>query len=171
LPALWPYSLFCGKSNAPEVGICNSILGWKTAPGSSWDQGLNAMEVTSLIDHVKTTPGTGITTEWGLSLHLKCNDFSMLFDMGASGHFINNAAALGVDIHSVDLAALSHGHYDPGGGLRTFLAANSKSVVYMGKGADADLYAKLFGLKRYVGLQKEILHFYEDRIRFFGSTH
>jgi 7,8-dihydropterin-6-yl-methyl-4-(beta-D-ribofuranosyl)aminobenzene 5'-phosphate synthase len=127
------------------------------------------MEVISLIDHVKTTPGTGITTEWGLSLHLKCDDFSMLFDMGASGHFMNNAAALGVDIHSVDLAALSHGHYDHGGGLRSFLAANSKAVVYMGKGADADLYAKLFGLKRYVGLQKEVLHFYKDRIRFLDQ--
>jgi 7,8-dihydropterin-6-yl-methyl-4-(beta-D-ribofuranosyl)aminobenzene 5'-phosphate synthase len=127
------------------------------------------MEVTSLIDHVKTTPGAGITTEWGLSLHLKCNDFSMLFDMGSSGHFIHNAAALGIDIHSVEVAVLSHGHYDHGGGLRSFLAANSKSVVYMGKGADADLYAKLFGLKRYVGLQKEVLHFYKDRIRFLDE--
>lgn len=31
------------------------------------------MEITSLIDHVKTTTGTAITTEWGLSLHLKRN--------------------------------------------------------------------------------------------------
>lgn len=124
------------------------------------------MEITSLIDHVKTTTGTAITTEWGLSLHLKRNDFSMLFDMGSSGHFMDNAAALGIDIYSVDLAVLSHGHYDHGGGLRNFFAANSKTVVYMGKGADAELYAKLFGLKRYVGLEKEVLHLYKDRIRF-----
>jgi len=124
------------------------------------------MEITSLIDHLKKTTGTAITTEWGLSLHLKRNDFSMLFDMGSSGHFMDNAAALGIDIYSVDLAVLSHGHYDHGGGLRYFFAANSKTVVYMGKGADAELYAKLFGLKKYVGLEKEILHLYKDRIRF-----
>jgi metal-dependent hydrolase (beta-lactamase superfamily II) len=96
------------------------------------------MEVTSLIDHLKTTTGTGITTEWGLSLHLQCSDFSMLFDMGPSGHFMDNAAARGIDIHSVDLAVLPHGHHDHGGGLRSFLVANSKAVVYMGKGADAE---------------------------------
>jgi len=83
----------------------------------------------------------------------------MLFDMGSSGHFIDNAVALGIDIHSVDLAVLSHGHYDHGGGLRSFLTANSKASVYMGKGADGDLYAKLFRLKRYVGLEKEVLDF------------
>lgn len=128
------------------------------------------MEITSLIDHVKTTTGTAITTEWGLSLHLKCNEFSMLFDMGSSGHFIDNAAALGIDIQSVDLAVLSHGHFDHGGGLRSFLVANSKAVVHMRRGADADLYAKLFGFKRYVGLEKEVLSVYKDRIRFFDQS-
>lgn len=128
------------------------------------------MEVTSLIDHVKTGPKNGITTEWGLSLHVKSDDFSMLFDMGSSGHFIDNAAALGIDIQSVDLAVLSHGHFDHGGGLRSFLVANSKAVVHMRRGADADLYAKLFGFKRYVGLEKEVLSLYKDRIRFLDQS-
>lgn len=128
------------------------------------------MEVTSLIDHDKTRTGTGITTEWGLSLHVKCDDFSLLFDMGSSGRFMGNATALGIDIKSVELAVLSHGHYDHGGGLRGFLTANSKAVVYMGKGADADLYAKLFGFKRYVGLEKDIFRVYKDRIRFLDET-
>jgi 7,8-dihydropterin-6-yl-methyl-4-(beta-D-ribofuranosyl)aminobenzene 5'-phosphate synthase len=128
------------------------------------------MEVTSLVDHVKTTTGTGITTEWGLSLHVKCDDFSILFDTGSSGHFMDNATALGINIKSVEFAVLSHGHFDHGGGLRSFLTANSKAVVYMGKGADADLYAKLLGFKRYVGLEKEIFRLYGDRIRFLDET-
>src|SRR6516162_7416160 len=107
------------------------------------------MEVTSLIDHVKARAEKAITTEWGLSFHVKSNDFSILFDMGSSRHFMDNASALDVDVKSVELAVLSHGHYDHGGGLRSFLTANSRAVVYMGKGADADLYAKLFGFKRY----------------------
>jgi 7,8-dihydropterin-6-yl-methyl-4-(beta-D-ribofuranosyl)aminobenzene 5'-phosphate synthase len=127
------------------------------------------MEVTSLVDHVKTT-GTGVGTEWGLSLHVKCNGFSILFDTGSSGRFLDNATALGIDIESVELAVLSHGHYDHGGGLRSFLSANSKAVVYMGKGADADFYAKLFGFKRYVGLEKEVFCLYPDRIRFLNAT-
>lgn len=128
------------------------------------------MEVTSLIDHTKTGPKNRITTEWGLSLHVKCNDFSILFDMGSSGRFIDNAAALGIDIQSVELSVLSHGHFDHGGGLRSFLVRNSKAVVHMGRGADADLYAKLLGFKRYVGLEKEALHLYKDRIRFLDHT-
>jgi 7,8-dihydropterin-6-yl-methyl-4-(beta-D-ribofuranosyl)aminobenzene 5'-phosphate synthase len=128
------------------------------------------MEVTSLVDHVKTTGSTGVATEWGLSLHVKCAGFSILFDTGSSGHFLDNATALGIDIESVELAVLSHGHYDHGGGLRSFLNANSKAVVYMGKGADADLYAKLFGFKRYVGLEKEVFRLYPERLRFLDET-
>ena len=128
------------------------------------------MEVTSLIDHAKIGRKNGITTECGLSLHVKSDDFSMLFDMGSSGHFIDNAAALGIDIQSVDLAVLSHGHFDHGGVLRSFLVANSKAVVHMRRGADADLYAKLFGFKRYVGLEKEVLSLYKDRIRFLDQS-
>src|SRR5256884_5082036 len=113
------------------------MLGWNTKPCSPRDQRSNSMEITPPNDHVKTTPGTAITTEWGLSLPLKRNNVSMLFDMASSGHFMDNAAALAIDIYSVDLAVLSHGHCDHGGGLRNFFAANSKAVVYMGKGADA----------------------------------
>jgi 7,8-dihydropterin-6-yl-methyl-4-(beta-D-ribofuranosyl)aminobenzene 5'-phosphate synthase len=128
------------------------------------------MEVTSLVDHVRRRIGARITTEWGLSLHVKCGDLSILFDMGSSGRFVDNAAALGINIKSVEFAVLSHGHYDHGGGLGSFLTANSNAVVYMGRGADADLYARAFGLKRYVGLDKEIFRVYLDRIRFLDET-
>jgi 7,8-dihydropterin-6-yl-methyl-4-(beta-D-ribofuranosyl)aminobenzene 5'-phosphate synthase len=94
----------------------------------------------------------------------------MLFDMGSSGRFVENANALGISMEFVDLAVLSHGHYDHGGGLRSFLTANPKAIVYMGKGADADVYANLFGFKRYVGLDKEIFRLYRDRIRFLDET-
>jgi 7,8-dihydropterin-6-yl-methyl-4-(beta-D-ribofuranosyl)aminobenzene 5'-phosphate synthase len=87
-----------------------------------------------------------------------------------SGRFVENATALGINIKSVDLAVLSHGHYDHGGGLRRSLAANSKAFVYVGKGADADQYGKLFGFKKYVGLEKEIFRLYRDRIRFLDET-
>jgi 7,8-dihydropterin-6-yl-methyl-4-(beta-D-ribofuranosyl)aminobenzene 5'-phosphate synthase len=83
---------------------------------------------------------------------------------------MDNAVALGIDIGRVEFAVLSHGHFDHGGGLRTLLSANSDVLVYMGRGADAGLYARLFGFERFVGLEREILRLYRDRIRFLDET-
>jgi len=93
------------------------------------------MEITSLTDHVKTTTGTAITTEWGLSLHLKRNNVSMLFDMASSGHFMDNAAALGIDIYSVDLAVLSHGTTTMAAVCETFLLQTRRLLCTWGRGS------------------------------------
>jgi len=59
--------------------------------------------------------------EHGLSLYIttKTNK-KILFDTGQSDIFLKNAATLGIDIDSVDVVVLSHGHWDHGNGL-TFL--------------------------------------------------
>jgi len=101
---------------------------------------------------------------------VNCGEFSLLFDTGSSGRFINNAVALGIDIGSVELAVISHGHFDHAGGLRSLFSANPDVLVYMGRGADADLYARLFWFKRFVGLEKDVIPLYRDRIRFLDET-
>ena len=70
-------------------------------------------------------------SEHGLSLLLSWEGHSLLFDMGASSLFLKNAARLGADVAGVEAAALSHGHYDHGGGLRAFLAHNAHAPVYV----------------------------------------
>lgn len=70
-------------------------------------------------------------SEHGLSLLLTWQEHSLLFDMGASSLFLKNAARLGADVAGVEAAALSHGHYDHGGGLRAFLAHNAHAPVYV----------------------------------------
>ena len=70
-------------------------------------------------------------SEHGLSLLLSWEGHSLLFDMGASALFLKNAARLGADVAGVEAAALSHGHYDHGGGLRAFLAHNAHAPVYI----------------------------------------
>ena len=45
----------------------------------------------------------------------------ILFDTGPTAMITRNAAALGVDIGSVDRIVLSHGHYDHTGGLQEVL--------------------------------------------------
>ena len=44
----------------------------------------------------------------------------ILLDSGASPLFIQNAAALGIDLSRVNLAVLSHAHYDHANGFEAF---------------------------------------------------
>jgi 7,8-dihydropterin-6-yl-methyl-4-(beta-D-ribofuranosyl)aminobenzene 5'-phosphate synthase len=57
----------------------------------------------------------------GLSLYIETGGRKVLFDMGADGLFTENASKMGVDLASVDVAFISHGHSDHGGGLKAFL--------------------------------------------------
>ena len=68
----------------------------------------------------------------GLSLYIETPKHRILFDMGPDGEsLLKNAAALGVDLAGVDIAILSHGHYDHGGGLAAFLSVNNTASVYI----------------------------------------
>ncbi len=58
--------------------------------------------------------------EHGLSLHIETKGHRLLFDVGASGLFLENARKMGVVISDVDTLVISHGHYDHGGGLGAF---------------------------------------------------
>ena len=60
-----------------------------------------------------------------------------------------NAEKLGIDLSCVDLAVLSHGHYDHGGGLGAFLEANQKAPVYVHTDAFGQYYN---GTEKYIGL-------------------
>ena len=42
------------------------------------------------------------------------NGINILFDMGQSGLFVSNAVRLGINLANVDMAVISHGHYDHG---------------------------------------------------------
>jgi len=76
-----------------------------------------------------------ISSEHGLSLYLETGGRKLLFDMGKTDLFLENAAKLGVRVDRVDLAVVSHGHYDHGGGLSAFLNANRNAMVYIRKQA------------------------------------
>lgn len=70
-----------------------------------------------------------LETEHGLSILLETEQHRILLDTGASGLFLRNADQLGIDLSTVDVVFLSHGHNDHAGGLRHFLQLNDKAKV------------------------------------------
>ena len=103
------------------------------------------MKITALTEN---TAACGLPVEHGLSLFIEQDGRALLFDMGQTDLFAQNAARLGVDLAAVDIAVLSHGHYDHGGGLRRFLELNQKAPVYISRHA----FEPHFNGERYIGL-------------------
>lgn len=117
------------------------------------------MKITALLEN--TTQRDGMETEHGLSLYIETKKHRILFDMGQSDLFAKNAEKLGIDLSKVDLAVLSHGHYDHGGGLRKFLEINATAPVYIHKDAFLPHYN---GREKYIGLDVTLQN--HPRIRF-----
>ena len=69
--------------------------------------------------------------EHGLSLFVETENRRILFDMGQTDRFAENAARMHVPLETAELAVLSHGHYDHGGGLKRFLQLNRYAPVYV----------------------------------------
>ena len=105
------------------------------------------MKIVSLVEN--TIANESLGCEHGLSLYIETNNHKILFDMGQSDLFAENAKKLGIDLTQVDIAILSHGHYDHGGGLAKFLEINAKASVYISKHAFGKHYN---GTEKYIGL-------------------
>lgn len=82
-------------------------------------------------------------SEHGLSLYIETDSHKILFDSGQTDVFIKNAALLGVDLSKIDIAILSHGHYDHGGGFERFLEINQTASIYINENAVLDNAAKV----------------------------
>lgn len=108
------------------------------------------MRVTVLMENC--TPSSRLAARHGLSLWLELADGRrVLFDMGPDDAFLANARTLGVDVTTVDLAVLSHGHYDHGG-LRAFLDACART------GRDVPVYVREHAFEEHVSGTPERHH-------------
>ena len=89
------------------------------------------MKITALAENTSARHDLG--SEHGLSLFIETAGIRLLFDMGQSALFAENARKLGVGLASAELAVLSHGHYDHGSGLPVFLEINDRAPVFLSR--------------------------------------
>ncbi len=87
------------------------------------------MIIKTLVEDTSCSPL--LKHEHGFSIYIETIHNKILFDLGASDLFLENARKMNVNIKDVDFAFISHGHYDHGGGLKTFLQENDKATVYL----------------------------------------
>lgn len=113
------------------------------------------MLIKTLVEN--TTRDAAFGCQHGLSLYVETNKHRILFDMGADDLFAKNAEKMGVDLPAVDVAFISHGHSDHGGGLKAFLQLNSKACVYANAKAFEPRYARRQGgLLGFIGLDESL---------------
>ena len=96
----------------------------------------------------------GFLGEWGLSILVETDDFSLLFDTGQSISAGYNADILGVDLGRTSKIILSHGHFDHTGGLRQALRKMRKEIEII---AHPDIWAAKYiqrkgQTERYIGI-------------------
>ena len=102
--------------------------------------------------------------EWGLSILIQHNGQNILVDTGASNLFAKNIKLQGFDLKDVDCAMLSHAHYDHSGGMGKFFKENQTAKFYVSADAKNDCYSKVGFFYKYIGIPKNILKKYSDRI-------
>ena len=135
----------------PKYVMRFMLGGLWVCPISVWREGV-AMRIVTLIEN--TSCQASLCCEHGLSLYIETGKHRILFDAGQTGAFADNAEKLGIDLRTVDLAVLSHGHYDHGGGLKRFLEINHTAPVYLSRNAFGAYYN---GTQKYIGLDSAIV--------------
>ena len=121
------------------------------------------IRVICLAENTAAAPTFG--AEHGLSLYIETASRRILFDMGQSGLFADNAALLGVSLSAIDTAIVSHGHYDHSGGLRTFLSHNDTAPIYISRHA----FEPHYNGEKYIGVDTALQT--NERLRVTDGTH
>jgi 7,8-dihydropterin-6-yl-methyl-4-(beta-D-ribofuranosyl)aminobenzene 5'-phosphate synthase len=128
------------------------------------------MRITTLIENTRLPERQDLQVEYGLSLHMDLGDRQILFDTGATGAFCDNAERLGIRIQDVDLAILSHRHFDHGGGLARFLETNQKAKVVLRRAPEREYTFRAWGvIHKAIGVDKSLFQRYGKRFEFVDA--
>ena len=108
----------------------------------------------------------GLACEHGLSLHLAYGSLRILLDFGQSDAFMRNADALGIDLAQVDLAVLSHAHYDHANGMDAFFARNTHAPLCLSAACAETCWSTKGGTAEahYIGMRAGLLAEFSKRL-------
>lgn len=120
---------------------------------------------------IENTAADGLLDEHGLSVYLDYRQpdgrkLGLLLDFGQSDAFARNAQALGVDLARVDMAVLSHAHYDHADGMDAFCAANDHAPLYLSEACAEDCWSTKGGTAEahYIGIRPGMLASHRGRL-------
>ncbi|MHC1631506.1 MAG: MBL fold metallo-hydrolase [Methanotrichaceae archaeon] len=106
----------------------------------------------------------GILGEHGFSVYVETADLKLIFDTGQTFTAVQNADVLGIDLKGLPIA-LSHGHYDHTGGLKSVLNKTGPTAIYCHPDVFAPKYSRRNEL-RYIGIPYTIEKLEESGARF-----
>ncbi|MDE6950266.1 MAG: MBL fold metallo-hydrolase [Lachnospiraceae bacterium] len=116
------------------------------------------MQIAVLVDN---NTADALQAEWGLSLYIEYEGHTILLDAGTTGIFADNAKALGTPVENIELAVLSHAHYDHGDGLERFFEENKKAKCYIRSCCGEDCYDRK--KDKYIGIKAGLFKTYGER--------
>ncbi len=127
----------------------------------------NQVKLTLLCDnHIERSD---LLAEHGLSFLIEIGKTNILFDTGQGLTIKHNAKKLNIDLNSVDMIILSHGHYDHTGGLKEVLQNKSEVKIYAHPDIFKPKYKKLkTGKMKYIGYPQVLLK--RNRSNFIFNT-
>jgi len=93
------------------------------------DIGSDSVEINILVDN---NPNSDLKSPWGVSLYIKTQNLSILFDAGPDPNALKeNSEKLNLDLNNLDLAVISHEHGDHVRGLEYVSKVNKNLTVFV----------------------------------------
>lgn len=123
----------------------------------------NSCSVTILTENTQVE---GLSCEHGLSALVQYGTTRILLDFGQSDAFARNADALGIDLATVDVAVLSHAHYDHADGMGAFFERNEQAPLYLSEACQETCWSTKGGTAEahYIGIKPGLLERYQERL-------
>ncbi|MFI3248887.1 MAG: MBL fold metallo-hydrolase [Rikenellaceae bacterium] len=111
-----------------------------------------------------------IKSEHGLSIYIEFDGLKILCDMGASDLYSKNGELMGVDLHQLDFAFVSHAHGDHTGGLMHLLENYPCEVYLSDKIKDRKFYSSRGGARRDISHNNLIFRQFDERLKQIGES-
>ena len=129
------------------------------------------MKITTLVENHSNFQKPSLKAEHGVSFYVEVGGHTYMSDVGQSGNFADNAEKLGINLSKVETLAISHHHYDHGGGLGRFFEDNKQAIVFLKRSLKADYLAvDNPNSVRYIGLDRGLLREHQDRIIYIDKS-